>query len=72
MPAERVVGRSLVLVYGDAGIEADFVSSALCSRNFSGLLDELADIGEPVNRVLEVDLIGEDVILSLYDLPSNA
>jgi hypothetical protein len=28
-----------------------------------------AAIGEPVNRVLEVDLDGEDVTLALYDLP---
>jgi hypothetical protein len=29
----------------------------------------LAVIGEPVNRVIEVDLDGEDVTLTLYDLP---
>ena len=32
-------------------------------------LDELAIIGEPVNRVLEIDLDGEEVTLTLYDLP---
>jgi predicted nuclease of predicted toxin-antitoxin system len=31
-----------------------------------------AAIGEPVNRVLEVDLDGDDVTLALYDLPSAA
>jgi hypothetical protein len=31
-------------------------------------LDELAIIGEPVNRVLEVDLDAEEVTLTLYDL----
>jgi len=39
---------------------------------FRAALDELAVIGEPVNRVLEVELDGEDVILTLYDLPPDA
>jgi predicted nuclease of predicted toxin-antitoxin system len=38
-------------------------------RLFKAALDELAVIGEPVNRVLEVDLDGEEVTLTLYDLP---
>jgi len=38
---------------------------------FKAALDELAVIGEPVNRVLEVDLDGEDVPLTLYDLPPD-
>jgi hypothetical protein len=29
----------------------------------------LAVIGEPVNRVLEVDLDGDEATLTLYDLP---
>jgi hypothetical protein len=29
-----------------------------------------AAIGEPVNRVLDVDLDGEEVTLTLYDWPS--
>jgi predicted nuclease of predicted toxin-antitoxin system len=37
---------------------------------FKAALDELAIIGEPVNRVLEVDLDGEEVTLTLYDWPS--
>ena len=48
------------------------VGRALQKKLFRAALDELADIGEPINRVLEVDLIGEDVTLSLYDLPSDA
>jgi hypothetical protein len=32
-------------------------------------LDEFAVIGQPVNRVLEVDAADEEVTLSLYDLP---
>jgi hypothetical protein len=35
------------------------------------LCDELAVIGEPVNRVLEVDLDGDEVTLTLYHLPSG-
>jgi predicted nuclease of predicted toxin-antitoxin system len=41
----------------------------LQQRLFKAALDELAAIGEPVNRVLEVDLDGADVTLALYDLP---
>jgi predicted nuclease of predicted toxin-antitoxin system len=38
---------------------------------FKAALDEFATVGEPVNRVLEVDLDGGEVTLSLYDLPST-
>lgn len=48
------------------------VGRVLQQRLFKAALDELAVIGEPVNRVLEVDLDGEDVTLTLYDLPPNA
>jgi predicted nuclease of predicted toxin-antitoxin system len=41
-------------------------------RLFKAALDELAIIGEPINRVLEVDLDGEDVTFALYDLPPDA
>jgi predicted nuclease of predicted toxin-antitoxin system len=40
-------------------------------RLFNAALDALATIGEPINRVLEVDLDGEDVTLTLYDLPPS-
>ena len=36
---------------------------------FGFVLDELATLGEPVNQVLEVDVDGEDMLFSLYDLP---
>jgi hypothetical protein len=39
-------------------------------RLFKAALDDLAAIGEPVNRVLEVDLDGEEVTLTLYDWPT--
>jgi predicted nuclease of predicted toxin-antitoxin system len=45
------------------------VSRVLQQRLFRAALDELATAGEPVNRVLEVDLDGEDVTLTAYDLP---
>ena len=38
---------------------------------FKGALDELAVMGEPINRILEVDLDGEDVTFTLYDLPPH-
>lgn len=47
------------------------VNRAVQQRLFKAALDELAVIGEPVNRVLEVDLAGEEVTLTLYDLSST-
>jgi hypothetical protein len=38
-------------------------------RLFKVALDELAAIGEPVNRVLEVHLDGDEVTLTLFDWP---
>jgi hypothetical protein len=38
-------------------------------RLFKAALEELATIGEPINRVLEVDLDGEELTLTLYDWP---
>jgi predicted nuclease of predicted toxin-antitoxin system len=45
------------------------VSRVVQRRLFKAVLDELATIGEPVNRVLEADLDGDEVMLTLYDLP---
>lgn len=45
------------------------VRRELQRRLFRGALDQLAITGEPVNRVLEVDLDGDDVTFALYDLP---
>jgi hypothetical protein len=47
------------------------VDRALQRKLFRAALDELAVIGEPVNRVLEVDLNGDDVTFALYDLPTD-
>jgi predicted nuclease of predicted toxin-antitoxin system len=41
-------------------------------RLFRGALDELAMLGDLVNRVLEVDSDGGDVIFTLYDWPDSA
>jgi predicted nuclease of predicted toxin-antitoxin system len=48
------------------------VNRAMQQRLFRGALAELATLGEPINRVLEVDIDGDDVIFSLYDLPPGA
>ena len=45
------------------------VNRVVQQKLFRAALDELAVIGEPVNRVLEVDLDGEEVTLTLYDWP---
>jgi predicted nuclease of predicted toxin-antitoxin system len=48
------------------------VGRELQGKLFRAALDELAVTGDPVNRVLEADLDGDDVILTLYDLPPVA
>ena len=45
------------------------VNRVVQQKLFRAALDELANIGEPVNRVLEVDLDGGEVMLTLYELP---
>jgi predicted nuclease of predicted toxin-antitoxin system len=45
------------------------VSRDVQRRLFRAALDELASLGEPVNRVLEIDLDGDEVTLTLYDWP---
>jgi predicted nuclease of predicted toxin-antitoxin system len=41
-------------------------------RLFRGALDELARFGEPINRVLEVDVDGDEMTFKLYDLPAGS
>ena len=48
------------------------VGRDLQQRLFRAALDELAMTGELVNQVLEVDLDGGEVTLTLYDLPPAA
>ena len=38
-------------------------------RLFRGALEELAGFGDPVNRVLEVDIEGNEMTFKLYELP---
>lgn len=45
------------------------VNRAVQQQLFRGALDELAGHGEPINRVLEVDIDGDEVTFDLYDLP---
>jgi predicted nuclease of predicted toxin-antitoxin system len=45
------------------------VSLDVQRRLFKAALDELAAVGEPVNRVLEVDLDADEVTRTLYDWP---
>jgi predicted nuclease of predicted toxin-antitoxin system len=45
------------------------VGRELQGKLFRAALDELAVTGDPVNRVLEVNLDGDDVTFALYDLP---
>jgi predicted nuclease of predicted toxin-antitoxin system len=46
------------------------VNRVVRQKLFPAALDELTVIGEPVNRVLELDLDGEEVTLTLYDRSS--
>jgi len=45
------------------------VDRTMQRRLFRGAMGELAVVGEPINQVLEVDLDGETVTFSLFDLP---
>ena len=45
------------------------VAASLQKQLFSRAVKKLAEYGEPINRVLEIDIDGEDVIFEFYDLP---
>ncbi len=47
------------------------VSRLIQQQLFRGALNVLVAMGEPVNRVLEVDIEGDEVTFDLYDLPAN-
>ena len=47
------------------------VSRMIQQQLFRGALDALVAMGEPINRVLEVDIEGDDVTFDLFDLPAN-
>ena len=63
--AARPLHAGLVILLPNVGRD-------LQQRLFRAALDELATTGEAVNRVLEVDLDGDEVTLTLYDLPFSA
>jgi hypothetical protein len=48
------------------------VSRIIQQRLFRGALDVLVTMGEPINRVLEVDIEGDEVTFDLYDLPRKS
>jgi predicted nuclease of predicted toxin-antitoxin system len=45
------------------------IGRVMQQRLFRDALEVLATSGEPVNRVLEVDLGDDDIIFNLYELP---
>jgi predicted nuclease of predicted toxin-antitoxin system len=48
------------------------VDGEMQQRLFTGVLDQLARHGEPINQVLEVDLDGKEATFAFYELPSPA
>jgi predicted nuclease of predicted toxin-antitoxin system len=46
------------------------VNRAVQQQLFSAAIEELAVLGDLVNRVLEVDLDGDEVTFALYDVPA--
>lgn len=47
------------------------VNRELQRQLFGGAIDQLVLRGEPINQVIEVDLDGDDVTFTLYDLPAD-
>lgn len=45
------------------------VGRTMQQQLFRGALDELSELGEPINRVLEVNVDGDEVIFDAYDRP---
>jgi len=41
-------------------------------RLFRGALEELSKFGEPINRVLEVDIEGDEMTFTFYELPAKS
>lgn len=48
------------------------VNRTVQQQLFQGAIDELATIGDLINRVLQVDLDGDEVTFALYDLPAGS
>jgi hypothetical protein len=73
-PTTRAIFRQLYAaqpLHAGLVILIPVVNRVVQQRLFKAALDELATVGEPVNRVLEVDIDGDEVTLTLYDLPST-
>jgi hypothetical protein len=64
-------GYEMQPLHADLVILIPNVGRVLQQRLFKAALDKLAILGGPVNRVLEVDLDGDDVTFALYDLPPD-
>jgi predicted nuclease of predicted toxin-antitoxin system len=62
-------------LYADEALHAGLiiiipnVGRTVQQQLFRGAIDELSQLGEPINRVLEVDLDGDEVTFDAYDLP---
>ncbi len=48
------------------------VPTNLQTRLFKRAMEKLAEFGEPINHVLEIDIDGEDVIFDLYEMPPTS
>lgn len=48
------------------------VSRVEQQRLFLGALGELVTVGELINQVLEINIDGDDVTFTLYDLPASS
>ena len=45
------------------------VDGEMQQRPFQSALEQIANYGEPINQVLEVDVEGDEATFTFYDLP---
>jgi predicted nuclease of predicted toxin-antitoxin system len=62
--AVQSIHPGLVIILPNVGLPSQI-------RLFRRALDELSVVGEPINRVLEVDFEGDDITVNLYDLAAD-
>jgi predicted nuclease of predicted toxin-antitoxin system len=62
--ADRELHSGLVIVIPNVRLE-------LQRRLFAAALDHLAEAGEPINQVLEINLEHDEVVLSVYEFPAG-
>jgi predicted nuclease of predicted toxin-antitoxin system len=60
----RELHSGLVIVVPNVRLE-------LQKQLFAAVLDHLAQAGEPVNQVLEIEFENDEAVLSVYDLPAR-